>query len=220
MPCPEHSPRLEINPMKGTFTVLLALLAPLAVFADAEKSAKPAATKVRLKTNHGDIVLELNKEKAPITVANFVDYVKKKHYDGTVFHRVIDGFMIQGGGFESKDGTLVEKPAGKPITNEGKNGLKNARGTIAMARTNDPNSAKAQFFINVQDNAMLDYPNNGGYAVFGSVVEGMDVVKKIKSPPTDIGKMKMLHPATGEAIDMPAENVPNTAVTILSATLE
>jgi peptidyl-prolyl cis-trans isomerase A (cyclophilin A) len=206
--------------MKRSFTVLLALLAPLAVFADAEKSAKPATTKVRLKTNHGDIVLELNKEKAPITVANFVDYVKKKHYDGTVFHRVIDGFMIQGGGFESKDGTLVEKPAGKPITNEGKNGLKNARATIAMARTNDPNSAKAQFFINVQDNPMLDYPNNGGYAVFGSVVEGMDVVDKIKSTPTGIDKMKMLHPATGEAIDMPAENVPNTAVTILSATLE
>ncbi len=206
--------------MKRTFTVLLALLAPIAVFADAEKSAKPATTKVRLKTNHGDIVLELNKEKAPITVANFVDYVKKKHYDGTVFHRVIDGFMIQGGGFESKDGTLVEKPAGKPITNEGKNGLKNARGTIVMARTNDPNSAKAQFFINVQDNAMLDYPNNGGYAVFGSVVEGMDVVDKIKSTSTGIGKMNMLHPNTGEAIDMPAENVPNTAVTILSATLE
>jgi peptidyl-prolyl cis-trans isomerase A (cyclophilin A) len=89
-----------------------------------------------------------------------------------------------------------------------------------MARTNDPNSAKAQFFINVQDNAMLDYPNNGGYAVFGSVVEGMDVVDKIKSTSTGIGKMKMLHPATGEAIEMPAENVPNTAVTILSATLD
>ena len=212
MPCPEHSPRLEINPMKRTFTVLLA---SLMLYSCAEKP-----TKVRLKTNHGDIVLELNNEKAPITVANFVDYVKKKHYDGTVFHRVIDGFMIQGGGFESKDGTLVEKPAGKPIVNEGKNGLKNSRGTIAMARTNDPNSAKAQFFINVQDNAMLDYPNNGGYAVFGSVVEGMDVVDKIKSTSTGIGKMNMLHPATGEAIEMPAENVPNTAVTILSATLE
>ena len=220
MPCPEHGPQLKINPMKRTFTILLALLAPLAVFADAEKSAKPTATKVRLKTNHGDIVLELNKEKAPITVANFVDYVKKKHYDGTVFHRVIDGFMIQGGGFESKDGTLVEKPAGKPIDNEGKNGLKNTRGTIAMARTNDPNSAKAQFFINVQDNAMLDYPNNGGYAVFGSVVEGMEVVDRIRSTPTGTGKMKMLHPTTGEAIEIPAENVPNTAVTILNATLE
>lgn len=206
--------------MKRTITVLLALLAPLTVFADAEKSAKPSATKVRLKTNHGDIVLELNKEKAPVTVANFVDYVKKKHYDGTVFHRVINGFMIQGGGFESKDGTLVEKPAGKPIINEGKNGLKNARGTIAMARTNDPNSAKAQFFINVQDNPMLDYPSNGGYAVFGSVVEGMNVVDKIKSTPTGVGKMKMLHPATGDHMEIPAEDVPNAAVTILSATLE
>ena len=220
MPCPALGPRLEINPMKHTFTILLALLAPLAVFADAEKSAKSAATKVRLKTNHGDIVLELNKDKAPISVTNFVDYVKKKHYDGTVFHRVIDGFMIQGGGFESKDGTLAEKPAGKPIDNEGKNGLKNTRGTIAMARTNDPNSAKAQFFINVQDNAMLDYPNSGGYAVFGSVVEGMEVVDKIKAVSTGTGKMKMLHPATGEPIEIPAENVPNTAVTILNATLE
>lgn len=220
MPCPALGPRLEINSMKHTFTILLALLAPLAVFADAEKSAKSAATKVRLKTNHGDIVLELNKDKAPISVTNFVDYVKKKHYDGTVFHRVIDGFMIQGGGFESKDGTLAEKPAGKPIDNEGKNGLKNTRGTIAMARTNDPNSAKAQFFINVQDNAMLDYPNSGGYAVFGSVVEGMEVVDKIKAVSTGTGKMKMLHPATGEPIEIPAENVPNTAVTILNATLE
>jgi len=206
--------------MKRSFTILFTLLAPLVVLADAEKSAKPSAPKVRLKTNHGDIVLELNKEKAPITVGNFVDYVKKKHYDGTVFHRVINGFMIQGGGFESKEGTLVEKPSGKPIDNEGKNGLKNTRGTIAMARTNDPNSAKAQFFINVQDNAMLDYPNNGGYAVFGSVIEGMDVVDKIKSTSTGIGKMKMLHPATGEAIEMPAEDVPTAAVIIISATLE
>lgn len=220
MPCRAYRPWLEISAMNRSFTILLALLAPLAVLADAEKSAKPAATKVRLKTNHGDIVLELNKEKAPITVANFLDYVKKKHYDGTVFHRVINGFMIQGGGFELKDGTLVEKPAGKPIDNEGKNGLKNTRGTIAMARTNDPNSAKAQFFINVQDNAMLDYTNNGGYAVFGSVVEGMEVVDKIKSTPTGTAKMKMLHPATGEAIEMPAQDVPSSAVTILSATLE
>ena len=206
--------------MKRTLTILLALLAPFTVFADAEKSAAPASTKVRLKTNHGDIVLELNKDKAPVTVANFVDYVKKKHYDGTVFHRVINGFMIQGGGFESKDGTLVEKSAGKPIVNEGKNGLKNTRGTIAMARTNNPNSAKAQFFINVQDNAMLDYPNNGGYAVFGSVVEGMDVVDKVKAVPTGTGKMKMLHPATGEPIEIPADDVPNAAVTILSASIE
>ena len=206
--------------MKRSITVLIAVLAPLMVFADAEKSAKPASPKVRLKTNHGDIVLSLNQDKAPITVANFVDYVKKKHYDGTVFHRVINGFMIQGGGFESKDGTLVEKTSGKPIVNEGKNGLKNTRGTIAMARTNDPDSARAQFFINVQDNAMLDYPSNGGYAVFGSVVEGMEVVDKIKSTPTGTAKMKMLHPATGETIEMPAQDVPSSAVTIISATLE
>jgi peptidyl-prolyl cis-trans isomerase A (cyclophilin A) len=206
--------------MKRTFTLLLALIAPLAVFANAEKSAMPATTKVRLKTNHGDIVLELNNDKAPITVVNFVDYVKKKHYDGTVFHRVIDGFMIQGGGFESKDGTLAEKPAGKPIINEGKNGLKNTRGTIAMARTNDPNSAKAQFFINVQDNLELDYPNNGGYAVFGSVIEGMEVVDKIKTTATGVAKMTMLHPMNGETVEIRDQNVPTSAVTIISATVE
>lgn len=206
--------------MKRLIALLAVLLAPVLAFAETTPSAKTATTKVRLKTNHGDIVLSLNKEKAPITVENFIDYVKKKHYDGTVFHRVIDGFMIQGGGFESKDGTLVEKPAGKGITNESKNGLKNTRGTIAMARTSDPNSAKAQFFINVQDNAALDYPSNGGYAVFGSVIEGMNVVEKIKSVATGVSKMTMLHPINGEKIEMPAENVPTSAVTILSATVE
>ena len=153
----------------------------------AKEAEKPAATvaaakvsKVRLKTSKGDIVLELNAAKAPITVENFLDYVKKKHYDATVFHRVINGFMIQGGGFKLEGKELVEKETGKGILNEGKNGLKNERGTIAMARTNDPNSATAQFFINVADNAALDFPNNGGYAVFGKVIEGMDVVDKIK----------------------------------------
>lgn len=153
----------------------------------AQEAEKPAAataagkvSKVRLKTSKGDIVLELNAAKAPITVENFLGYVKKKHYDTTVFHRVINGFMIQGGGFKLEGKELVEKETGKGILNEGKNGLKNDRGTIAMARTNDPNSATAQFFINVADNAALDFPNNGGYAVFGKVVEGMDVVDKIK----------------------------------------
>ncbi len=110
--------------------------------------------------------------------------MNKKHYDGTVFHRVIDGFMIQGGGFTQEGQVLTEKPTGKGIVNEGQNGLKNDRGTIAMARTSDPNSATAQFFINVVDNAMLNYPSNGGYAVFGKVVEGMDVVDKIKAVTT------------------------------------
>ena len=149
-----------------------------------EPAAAKASTKVRLKTSQGDIVLELNAEKAPVTVENFLSYVKKKQYDGTVFHRVINGFMIQGGGFTQEGEKLTEKPTGKGIVNESKNGLKNDRGTIAMARTSDPNSATAQFFINVKDNAGLNYPSGGGYAVFGKVVEGMDVVDKIKAVKT------------------------------------
>ncbi len=189
----------------------------------AEKPAAPAAakaSKVRLKTSKGDIVIELNAEKAPITVANFLSYVNKKHYDGTVFHRVINGFMIQGGGFALEGKSLVEKESGKGIQNEGQNGLSNDRGTIAMARTNDPNSATAQFFINVKDNAMLNYPSNGGYAVFGKVVEGMDVVEKIKAVETGTATLTMRHPATGEKIEAPSENVPSENVVIKSATAE
>jgi peptidyl-prolyl cis-trans isomerase B (cyclophilin B) len=136
---------------------------------------------VELHTNHGVIKLELNAEKAPKTVANFLEYVKKGHYDGTVFHRVIDGFMIQGGGFEAG---MKQKPTDDTIENEANNGLKNERGSIAMARTNDPHSASAQFFINVADNDFLNHtsptPQGWGYAVFGKVVEGQDVVDKIK----------------------------------------
>lgn len=193
---------------------------------EAEKPSEPApaaaekAPKVRLKTSMGDIVIELNPEKAPITVENFLGYVKKKHYDNTVFHRVIDGFMIQGGGFAVTDGKLVEKASGKGIENEGQNGLKNDRGTIAMARTNDPDSATAQFFINVVDNAMLNFPSNGGYAVFGKVVEGMDVVDKIKAVKTGVSPMSMRHPATGEALEMPSQDVPAQNVVITSATIE
>ncbi|QBQ97778.1 peptidylprolyl isomerase [Paraburkholderia pallida] len=140
---------------------------------------------VELHTNHGVIKLELNAEKAPKTVANFLNYVKNGHYDGTVFHRVIDGFMIQGGGF---DAGMKQKPTEAPIENEANNGLKNERGSIAMARTNDPHSASAQFFINVADNDFLNHssptPQGWGYAVFGKVVEGLDVVDKIKSVKT------------------------------------
>ncbi len=189
----------------------------------ASPTASPAAVaqnpKVRLKTSEGDIVLELNAAKAPITVENFLGYVKKKHYDGTIFHRVIDGFMIQGGGFEVADAGLIEKPSGKGITNESQNGLGNDTGTIAMARTNDPNSATAQFFINVADNAMLNHPNSGGYAVFGKVIEGMEVVKKIKTTPTGITKLTMRHPVTGAPLEIPSQNVPAKNVVILSATL-
>ena len=140
---------------------------------------------VELHTNHGVIKLELDAAKAPKTVENFLNYVKKGHYDGTVFHRVINGFMIQGGGFEPG---LKQKPTDAPIDNEANNGLKNDNYTVAMARTNDPHSATAQFFINVNDNDSLNHsaptPQGWGYAVFGKVVEGQDVVDKIKGVKT------------------------------------
>lgn len=140
---------------------------------------------VELQTTMGNIVIELNQEKAPNTVANFLEYVKSGHYDGTIFHRVIDGFMIQGGGM---DANMKEKSTNAPIQNEADNGLKNEVGTIAMARTSDPHSATAQFFINVKDNSFLNFsgknPQGWGYAVFGKVTEGMDIVNKIKGVPT------------------------------------
>ena len=147
-------------------------------------TALPAwAQKVRLATSQGDIVVELDKDKAPKTVENFIGYVKAGHYDGTIFHRVIENFMIQGGGMKAD---MSEKPTRAPIVLESRNGLANQRGTLAMARTMDPNSASAQFFINLKDNSFLDQANSrdgNGYAVFGKVVSGMDVVDKIKSVP-------------------------------------
>ncbi len=140
---------------------------------------------IKLNTNHGTIALELNAEKAPETVANFIQYVKDGHYNNTVFHRVIPGFMIQGGGFEPG---MKQKPTRDPVKNEADNGLKNDKYTVAMARTNDPHSATAQFFINVADNDFLNFSSptarGWGYAVFGKVVEGMDVVDKIKGVKT------------------------------------
>lgn len=137
-----------------------------------------AGPKVEMQTNLGRIVIDLDEAKAPATVKNFVAYVNEGFYNGTVFHRVIPNFMIQGGGFTPD---MAQKPTKAPVQNEAKNGLKNARGTIAMARTQDPHSATAQFFINHIDNVMLDYPSRDGwgYAVFGKVTEGMDVVDKI-----------------------------------------
>ena len=134
---------------------------------------------IKLTTNHGDILIELDAEQAPKTSANFTQYVRDGHYDGTIFHRIINGFMIQGGGMTTD---LIPKPTRRPIANEAKNGLKNKVGTVAMARTNDPHSATSQFFINVADNDFLDYPGQDGwgYCVFGRVTEGMDVVEKIK----------------------------------------
>lgn len=142
------------------------------------------AQTVKLTTTEGVIRIELNAEKAPKSVANFVQYVKAGHYDGTIFHRVIENFMIQGGGFTDK---MAQKPTKPPIPLEAGNGLLNVRGSVAMARTGDPNSATAQFFINTVDNAFLDAANardGRGYAVFGQVIEGMDVVDKIRATPT------------------------------------
>jgi peptidyl-prolyl cis-trans isomerase A (cyclophilin A) len=164
-----------------------ALLVALAAFA----CAPAFAQKVRLATSAGDIVVELDAAKSPKTVANFLQYVKAGHYDGTIFHRVIANFMIQGGGMTAD---MKEKDTRPPIALESKNGLTNQRGTIAMARTQDPNSATAQFFINVKDNDFLNQANSrdgNGYAVFGKVIEGMDVVDKIKVTPTGPGDVPL-----------------------------
>ena len=181
----------------------LALATALA-FAATAHAQTAAAPHVKLATSAGDIVVELDAAKAPKTVENFLQYVKDKHYDGTVFHRVIDGFMIQGGGFTAD---LQQKPTRAPIPLEASNGLKNDKYTIAMARTGNPNSATSQFFINVKNNDSLNAPNPDGYGytVFGKVVAGTDVVDKIRAV------------ATGNKGGM--QNVPLEAVTIKSATL-
>ncbi|MDE1950653.1 MAG: peptidyl-prolyl cis-trans isomerase [Burkholderiales bacterium] len=169
--------------------------------------AGPAlAQKVKLATTAGDIVIELDAAKAPRSVDNFLHYVRDGHYDGTIFHRVIPGFMIQGGGLTPD---LAEKPTRAPIPLESRNGLTNKRGTVAMARTMAPNSATSQFFVNVVDNAFLDQANSrdgNGYAVFGKVVAGMEVVDRIAAMPTTTAKGM--------------QNVPTTPVIIRKATLE
>ena len=154
---------------------------------------------VKLHTNHGVIAIELDAERAPETVKNFLAYVESGHYSNTVFHRVIDGFMVQGGGFEPG---MKQKPTGAPVRNEADNGLKNDKYTVAMARTNEPHSASAQFFINIADNDFLNHtaptPQGWGYCVFGRVVEGMDVVDRIKGVKTG---------SRGMHRDVPAEDV-------------
>ncbi len=171
-----------------------------------QEGVAASAPRVLMHTTLGDIVVELNQEKAPVSVQNFLSYVNEGYYNGTIFHRVMDGFMIQGGGF-GKD--LERKPTNAAIKNEADNGLKNTRGTIAMARTNMPHSATSQFFINVVDNESLDYRSSTargwGYAVFGRVIEGMDVVDKIRKVPTSTSG--------------PFENVPKIPVVIESVSV-
>lgn len=162
---------------------------------------------ILMKTNKGDITLDLDAEKAPNTVANFLKYVESGHYNGTIFHRVISNFMIQGGGFDEK---MSQKPAPHTVDNEANNGLKNEVGTIAMARTSDPHSAGAQFFINTKDNAFLNFSapttQGWGYCVFGKVVDGMDVVKEIEGVVTG---------RSGPHRDVPVEPVIITEVTVV-----
>ena len=195
----------------GTAPAKPAAKAPAKAAAPAKKApeapaseADKTASKVLIKTNLGEMTVELYPDKAPKTVENFLAYVNAKFYDGTVFHRVIDNFMIQGGGFTPDLRQKATRPA---IANEAKNGLSNSRGTLAMARTGDPNSATAQFFINVVDNPRLDYTSdaNGstwGYCVFGKVISGLDVVDKIKAVPTGAqGPFKSDVPTTPVVIE-------------------
>ena len=179
---------------------------PLAIISMCGASLSAMAQKVKLATSLGDIVVEIDAVKAPKSAANFLQYVKDGHYNGTVFHRVIDNFMIQGGGMLPD---LSQKPTRPPIPLESRNGLDNVRGTLAMARTNDPNSATSQFFINLKDNEFLNASKSAdgnGYAVFGKVVAGMDVIDKIRAVPT-----------TSKG---PYQNVPAEAVFIKQAALE
>ena len=182
--------------------LMIVLFSGAAMAADKEKG-KPM---VKLETSLGEITLELYPDKAPATVANFLQYVKDGFFNGTIFHRVIDGFMIQGGGFDAQ---MSQKPTRETIQNEADNGLSNDAYTIAMARTPDPHSATAQFFINVASNSMLNHtaktPQGWGYAVFGKVVKGNDVVDKIKAVPTANKGMQ--------------QNVPVEPVTIIKATI-
>jgi peptidyl-prolyl cis-trans isomerase A (cyclophilin A) len=196
------------------------LIGTAALFAQQSKVSKMDQPKgnpiVVMKTSMGTIKIELFEDKAPISVKNFLSYVDEKYFNGTVFHRVIKGFMIQGGGFEASD-PIKQKPTKAQIKNESDNGLKNERGTLAMARTNDPNSATSQFFINVVNNSFLDKAQgNPGYAVFAKVIEGMDVVDKIRAVKT--GTFPAISLYQGKEIKQQFQDVPETKVVIESIT--
>ena len=194
--------------MQKTLTSLLTIGLAL-IFNVQAVAAETDKVRVHMQTSMGNIVLELDQAKAPVSVKNFLTYAQSGFYEGTIFHRVIDGFMIQGGGYDSR---YNKKPTQPPIINEANNGLKNIRGSIAMARTGVIHSATAQFFINVKDNPALDHsdptPRGFGYAVFGQVVEGMDVVDKIRLV------------KTGAGTPLPSRDVPKTPIVITKVTVE
>ena len=205
---------------------LLAILIPLSLFVscqtipDEKKETKvkaPVGTTVAIDTSRGSILVELDEKKAPVTVKNFLSYVDQGFYNNTTFHRVISHFMVQGGGFTLTEGILNEKTTGAPIVNESAQTSPNTRGTLAMARKPDPNSATAQFFINVADNIQLNHPNtNGsGYAVFGKVIKGMEVVDAIKAVQAGTTYANVLD-ATGIAMPTSMQNVPVEPVVINS----
>ena len=198
--------KIRLGGRRGTLILAVGLMVGLILGAGASARAERSHPLVKLETSMGDITLELYPDKAPVTVANFLQYVKDGFYDGTIFHRVKDGFMIQGGGLDAK---MDKKPTRAPIKNEADNGLSNDAYTTAMARTNNPDSATAQFFINVANNTFLNHkgktPQGWGYAVFGKVVKGREVVDKIKAVAT----------TTRDSY----ENVPQEPVTILKATV-
>ena len=191
--------KVRLGGRRGTLILAVGLMAGLILGAGASARAERSHPLVKLETSMGDITLELYPDKAPVTVANFLEYVKAGFFDGTIFHRVISGFMIQGGGLDAK---LDKKPTRAPIKNEADNGLTNEAYTVAMARTGDPNSATAQFFINTVNNTFLNHtaktPQGWGYAVFGKVVEGLDVVDAI---------VKVKTASKGPFQDVPAEPV-------------
>lgn len=190
------------NPLISTFVYCLTLLFSANILAETS-SVKHSSPQALIKTNYGNIVVDLFDQQAPKTVANFKQYADRKFYDGTVFHRVIPNFMIQGGGM---DKNLAKKPTEAPIVNEASPSVPNLRGTLAMARTNDPHSATSQFFINVVDNHFLNKSsNNPGYAVFGKVIEGMDIADKIAAVQT-VSKGYM-------------RDIPKTPVEILSISI-
>ncbi|MDR7092713.1 peptidylprolyl isomerase [Hydrogenophaga laconesensis] len=195
----------SLQPRRRVAIFLATSVAVAALLPMAASAQGALAPRVKLGTSQGDIVVELYPDKAPKTVENFLQYVRDQHYDGTVFHRVMSNFMIQGGGFTAD---LQQKPTRPPVALEATNGLKNDRGAIAMARTSNPNSATSQFFINVVNNPNLNapMPDGYGYTVFGKVVGGMDVVDKIRAVP--VGNQGM------------HQNVPLAPITILKATLE
>ncbi|EED36964.1 peptidyl-prolyl cis-trans isomerase A [Luminiphilus syltensis NOR5-1B] len=195
--------------LKPLHTVILLLAVAFALpSADSlaqESEPSSAPVLVRLETTSGDITLRLLEEKSPTTTANFLAYVDSGHYDGTIFHRVIPNFMIQGGGFDTR---LIEKPTGEPIVNESINKLHNIRGTVAMARTGDPDSAAAQFFINQRSNLRLDWaPGRAGYTVFGEVVDGLNVVDFIATAPTGDAMATQVDGRKGPLSDVPLEPI-------------